>query len=45
MSAIQVTEVIDEDDPPGSSTEMEPAIMEEVRDLLERGTFKVILKE
>ena len=44
-SAIQVTEIIDKDDPRASSTEMNNAIKEEVRDLLRRGTFKVVLKE
>ena len=44
-SAIQVTEIIDKDDPRASSIEMKNAIKEEVGDLLRRGTFKVILKE
>ena len=44
-ASIQVTEVIDRDDPRASCPEMNEAIMSEVRDLLKRGTFKVILKE
>ena len=44
-SAIKVTEIIDKDDPRASSIEMKSVIKEEVRDLLQRGTFKVMLKE
>ena len=40
-----VTEVIHENDPRSHTPEMEAAKMREVRDLLKRGTFKVILKE
>ena len=43
-SAIQVTAIIDKDDPRASSTEMNHAITEEVRYLLRRVTFKVLIK-
>ena len=40
-----LTEVVGKHDPRASSPEMKDAISNEVRDLLRRGTFKVILKE
>ena len=40
-----MTEVIDKSDPRAKSPEMRAAIGHEVRDLLNRGTFKVILRE
>ena len=40
-----MTEVIDKNDPRADTTEMHAAMMSEVRDLLKRGTFKVILRE
>lgn len=45
VEAVQVTEVIDKDDRRVSPTEMKQAIMEEMRHLLLRATFKVILKK
>lgn len=42
---MQVTEVIDKDEPRASSTKINHTIGEEVKDLLQRGTFKFILKE
>ena len=44
-TTIQVTEVVDKDHPRASSPEMKGAIKEEVRDLMQRGTFKLMLKE
>ena len=40
-----MTEVIKDNDPRAKSPEMKSAISSEVRDLLKRGTFKVLLKE
>ena len=40
-----MTEIIDANDPRASSLEMRNTIDSEVRDLLHRGTFKVILRE
>ena len=44
-SSIQVTEIIDKDDPRASSVEMRRAVMSQMRDLLKRGTFKIMLDE
>ena len=40
-----LTEIVGKHDPKADSPEMKNAISSEVRDLLRRGTFKVILKE
>ena len=40
-----ITEVIEESDPRARSPEMQATKLQEVRDLLNRGTFKDILKE
>lgn len=45
IPSVQVTQVVDKDEPRISSTELKKVIMAEVRDILERDTFKVILKE
>ena len=44
-SDILATEIIEPGDPRASSSEMRKAILSEVRDLLKRETFKVVLKE
>ena len=43
--SIHVTEVIDKDYSCATSSDMHEAKMKEVRDLLRRGTFRIILKE
>lgn len=43
--AIHVTEVIDKNDPSAMCHEMHEAKVSEIRNLLQRGTFRVILKE
>ena len=45
IQSIQVTEIVDKDDPRSMCTEMHQAKMKEVRDLLQRGAFRVMLKE
>ena len=40
-----MTEVIEESDPRARSPEMQAEKLQEVRDLLDRGTFKLILRE
>ena len=40
-----MTEVIDKDESRAMSSEMREAKMKEVKDLLQRGTFRVMLKE
>ena len=42
---VRLTEIIPSDDPRAKDPRMAAAIKEEVRDLLRRGTFKVILSE
>ena len=42
---IEATEIVSSDDPRAKSPEMRRAVMNEVRDLLKQGTFKVMLKE
>ena len=43
--AILLTEVIDKNDPRSQSSEMKTAMLNEIKDLLHRGTFKVIFEE
>ena len=45
VPGIQATEIIHKDDPRAFSPKMKVALLNEVRDLLKRGTFEVILKE
>ena len=42
--SMQIKEVVDKNDPRAYSLEMKAAINSEVQDLLQRGTFKVILR-
>ena len=42
---IYLTEVLNRDDPRGHSKQMEEAKREEIKNLLDRGTFKIILTE
>ena len=42
--SINITETINKDDPRVNSPQMRQAVLDEVKDLLRRGTFKVILK-
>ena len=42
---IHTTEIIEPSDPRAKSPEMQQAVMNEVRDLLQRRTFKVLLRE
>ena len=42
---INIMEVINKHDPCAQSSQMREAVFKEVRELLIRGTFKVILKE
>ena len=42
---IHATEIIDINDPRASCPEMRETILEEVRELLQRGTFQVVMKD
>ena len=43
--SINITEIIIKDDPRANSPQMRQAVLDEVKDLLKRSTFKVILQE
>ena len=42
---VEITEIIQSDDPISNYPLLAPAIQEEIKDLLKRGIFKVILRE
>ena len=45
IKSIQLTEIVDKDDPRSMCTEVHQGKMKEVRELLQRGAFRVMLKE